>query len=83
MNHLLCQLTADVTGRVVVAGPAEASAMGNVMMQAIGTGCIANVNEGREVIAASIQRVVFEPRHCAASEDAYRRFLDLCKSTFA
>lgn len=79
-NHLLCQLTADVTGRVVVTGPVEASALGNIMMQAVATGSIANAAEGREVIAASIQQLIFESRPRSECENAYFRFRELCKS---
>jgi rhamnulokinase len=78
-NRLLCQLTADVTRRVVIAGPVEASALGNIMIQAIATGSISNASEGHEVIAASIQQLVFESRRCPACEDAYHRFRELCK----
>ena len=61
-NRLLCQLTADACGLPLIAGPVEATALGNVMVQAIATGELANVAEGRAAVAASVQLDVFEPR---------------------
>src|SRR6202011_4263974 len=46
-HGLLCQLTADATGRVVRAGPIEASAIGNLLVQAIASGDLKSVAEGR------------------------------------
>jgi rhamnulokinase len=73
-NRLLCQLTADATGRVVIAGPVEAAALGNVMMQAVAAGDIDNASEGRQILEASVQQAVFEPRTSDAWEEAYSRF---------
>ncbi len=73
-NELLCQSTADATRRVVITGPVEASALGNIMTQSIVTGFITNLAEGREVIAASIRRSCFEPRNSDAWDQAYDRF---------
>ena len=53
-NRLLCQWTADACECKVIAGPVEASALGNVMMQAVATGQIANVKAGREAIGRSV-----------------------------
>lgn len=61
-NHLLCQLTADACDRPVVAGPVEATALGNVMMQAIGTGHIGSIAEARQLIRAANDIRVYEPR---------------------
>ena len=52
---LLCQATADVTGRAVTAGPAEATAAGNIIVQLIFLGEIANVKEGREIAKKSLE----------------------------
>jgi rhamnulokinase len=60
-NGLLNQLVANATGRTVVAGPVEATAAGNVMVQAIGGGEIATLDEGRELIRRSFEIEVFEP----------------------
>lgn len=55
LNSLLCQMTADACDRIVIASPSEASALGNVMVQAIATGHLHGINEGRAAIARSIQ----------------------------
>ena len=61
-NDLLNQLTADVTGLPVIAGPAEATVMGNLIIQMISAGWIANLEEGRKLIAESVQRKEFHPK---------------------
>jgi rhamnulokinase len=60
-NKLLNQLAADVTGRRVVAGPAEATAAGNALTQALGAGDIGSLEELREVVGRSFEVAVFEP----------------------
>lgn len=74
-NRLLNQLTADACGRTVVTGPVEAAALGVIMMQAVATGHLANVAEGRAAIAASITQETFTPRAQAGWDEAYARFL--------
>jgi rhamnulokinase len=60
-NELLCQLTADVTGREVLAGPVEATALGNVLVQARAAGELGSVSDMRAVSAASFEPVHYEP----------------------
>jgi rhamnulokinase len=77
-NTLLCQLTADACQLPVVAGPVEATALGNIMLQAIATGHIGSLAEGRQVIAASVQQVVYEPRNNAGAwDEAFAKFQTL------
>lgn len=76
-NTLLCQLIADCTGLAVVAGPVEASALGNGMLQAIATGHISDIACGRAAIAASIERMTYQPSRSDAWEDAWARFRQL------
>src|SRR3954451_17963539 len=52
-NALLCQFTADACGRPVLAGPVEATAMGNVLIQAMGRGRIASLADLRSFVARS------------------------------
>ncbi len=73
-NRLLCQLTADATGRPVVAGPVEATAIGNVIMQAVALGDLADLAEGRALIRRSFDVVTYEPSgDRAAWDEAYAR----------
>lgn len=61
-NRLLNQLAADVTGRRVIAGPTEATAAGNALTQAMGTGDITSLEELRSVVRASFRLEEFRPR---------------------
>ena len=79
-NRLLNQWIADACNRVVVTGPVEATALGNVMMQAIATGHLASVAEGRAAIAASITQEQLEPRPSAAWQDAFGRYKQIKQS---
>jgi rhamnulokinase len=76
-NRLLCQFTADACARAVVTGPVEATALGNVMVQAIASGHLPDIAAGRRAIAASISQRTFEPRANEAWERAYARFAKL------
>ncbi len=60
-NRLLNQFTADATGRTVVAGPAEAAALGNIAMQMLATGAVASLGEARRIIDRSFPVERFEP----------------------
>jgi rhamnulokinase len=60
-NQLLCQFTADTTGRVVIAGPVEATAAGNVIVQAMALGAVGSLGEGRELIRRSFDVTTYEP----------------------
>ena len=74
-NAVLCQITADVLGRRVLAGPVEATALGNVLVQARAAGELSSLEEMRAVAAASAQLATYEPRDDAAGDDTYARFL--------
>ena len=76
-NRLLCQLAADATGRVVVAGPVEATAAGNVLMQALALGHVGSLAEARDVVRRSFEIATYEPRPSAAIDDAYGRLVTL------
>lgn len=66
-NRLLNQLAADITGRVVIAGPVEATAIGNVLIQAMGAGVVKGLSEAREIVARSFPVERFEPARGASS----------------
>ena len=79
-NRQLCQFAADACGRRVVAGPVEATAIGNLMMQAVAAGDVASIAEAREVIRRSFPVDEYEPTNTAAWDDAYARFLKISPS---
>jgi rhamnulokinase len=76
-NPLLCQLTADLTGRPVLAGPVEATAVGNLLVQARADGRLATLRELRDVVAVSLPPRHYEPSGGSQTGDAYARFLAL------
>jgi rhamnulokinase len=79
-NELLCRLTADVTRRPVLAGPVEAAALGNVLVQLHAFGEVASLAEMRELVAASSEIRTFEPDpEAGAWEAMYGRFLDVVR----
>jgi rhamnulokinase len=74
-NQLLCRLTAQQLGRPVLAGPVEATALGNVLMQARATGELGSRTEMREVLAG-LEPVSYEPSpDHGQADDRYGRFL--------
>ena len=76
-NMVLNQFVADATGRLVVAGPAEGTAAGNVMVQAIGSGVFAGLKEARSVLRNSTDLKLIEPAPGGAWDEAYARFCKL------
>lgn len=68
LNAPLNQMTADATGLVVKAGPAEATALGNIAMQAVAMERLSGLAEGREIIGKSFTARVFEPNPALAAE---------------
>ncbi|MEA3345223.1 MAG: rhamnulokinase family protein [Chloroflexota bacterium] len=80
-NQLLCQFTADATQRQVLAGPVEATAIGNVLMQALTLGEFSSLEEARGVVRRSFKMTRYEPGDPAPWEAAYERFCDLVVRT--
>lgn len=76
-NALLNQLTADACGRAVVAGPVEATALGNVVAQAAATGRLGDVGVGRRVVGGSVERSRFVPGGGVFWGEARRRYAGL------
>jgi len=74
-NELLCQLTADACNRPVLAGPVEATAIGNVMVQAIGIGLLGSLADAREVVRRSFDLRTYTPHRTEAWQGLYERFL--------
>ena len=76
-DTLLCRMSADAMGIPVVAGPAEATVMGNLAVQLISLGEIADWVDARKVIARSTDLVRYEPRDPAAWDENEARFLSI------
>lgn len=78
-NRLLCQLTADATRREVVAGPVEATAAGNILMQAVGMGEISTLKDVRAIVRESFSLDTYHPEGSNdAWNEAYARFQLIC-----
>jgi rhamnulokinase len=78
-NALLCQWTADACGRPVLAGPVEATALGNVLVQLLGLGLLGSLADGREVVRRSVAVTVYEPRDAARWDEQAGRFANLVR----
>ncbi len=76
-NHALSQATANALAIPVIAGPVEATSCGNVIMQMIATGSIADLKAGRELIRNSFEFRTYEPKDGEAWESAYATFKEL------
>jgi rhamnulokinase len=75
-NELLCQFTANALARQVWAGPIEASAIGNMLLQLVALGHCADLKEARQLSAASFPVKVYEPEHISEWAEAYQFFLN-------
>lgn len=73
-DNFLCGLAADSLGIRVIAGPVEATALGNVIMQLIALGEIKNIDEGRQIIARTEAVRIYEPANRECWREAYGRF---------
>jgi rhamnulokinase len=73
-NDALNRFTANATGRTVLAGPAEATALGNVAMQMLAGGCVRTLDEARDIIEHSQTPVQFEPSASSQWDAAYEDF---------
>ena len=81
-NRLLNQFTADATGRRVLAGPAEATALGNVAVQILATGGATSLQEVRAIVDRSFRSEVYEPRETDKWERHAERFEQYCGSIY-
>jgi rhamnulokinase len=74
-NRQLCQFAADACGRRIVAGPVEATATGNIMLQAVSSGDVGSIAEARDVIRRSFHVEEYVPQNSSAWDESYERFL--------
>ena len=76
-NKLLCQFTANATKKTVIAGPVEATAIGNIMVQAIGINEVSNIDEARQIIRNSFVPQIYTPCESDIWDSAYEKFVSL------
>lgn len=78
-DELLCRFTANGTGRRVLAGPVEATAIGNILMQAYAAGDVSDIKEARKIVRNSFEIKTYEPDTSLADgwDKAYERFCSL------
>jgi rhamnulokinase len=82
-NRLLNQFTANATGKRVLAGPAEATAIGNIAIQIVATGEASSVGEVRAMVDRSFPTEAFEPADTDKWEQHFQRFEHYCEMTHA
>lgn len=80
LNNYLNQMTANSCGVTVKAGPQEATAIGNIMLQAKAAGIVNDIWEMRGIIANSVEQRVFEPQDKALWDEAYDKFLKVIRN---
>jgi len=78
-NELLNQYTANACGLPVIAGPAEATAIGNIMVQTYARGFVKSLDEIRQIIRNSFELKEFLPQDSNAWKEAYEKFITLVK----
>jgi rhamnulokinase len=81
-NAYLNQATADAAGRPVLAGPVEATAYGNILVQAIACGGMASLSEGRRILREGLDTKRFEPRQAAVWAAAAGRYREIERRYF-
>jgi rhamnulokinase len=81
-NRLLNQFTADATGKRVLAGPAEATALGNIAVQMMATGAVSSLRDARAIIDRSFPTEIFEPHDCDGWNRHATRFQQYCELTY-
>ena len=80
-NRLLNRFTADAASLPVVSGPVEATAVGNILVQALALGRVRTIEEIRAIVADSAKQIVYEPENAASWEAAYGRFRAFIQET--
>ncbi len=77
LNEFLCQMTADACDRTVIAGPVEATATGNLLMQMLGTQRVASIEEARTLVRNSFQSRRYDPQRPQSWNGPAARFAEL------
>jgi rhamnulokinase len=76
-NKMMNQLTADATGIPVFAGPTEATAIGNILMQIKAAGIVDNLSEARNIVRNSFEVSSYQPNPGVDWDSAYKKFTEL------
>ena len=79
-NRQLNQFTADANDKPVVTGPVEATAIGNLLMQAISLGHIPTIAAGRSMVRHSFPPAVYNPKHSHGWEEAYQKMVGILEN---
>lgn len=80
-NRVLCQYSADALGLPVISGPAEATAVGNIMIQALSAGKVDSIERARDMISTSFDLRVYDPEGSEEWERNYNRFKNVCRES--
>jgi rhamnulokinase len=72
-NELLCEFTANALGKTVVTGPVEATATGNILMQAIATGQIKTLAEARQIVRNTFELKEYQPSESSLWQEQYEK----------
>jgi sugar (pentulose or hexulose) kinase len=78
-NELLCQFTANAVGIRVIAGPVEATASGNILMQARATRQIETLQQAREIVRNSFELKEYQPQNVSLWQEQYSRIKNILK----
>ncbi|MHC3381371.1 rhamnulokinase [Haloarcula sp. H-GB5] len=80
-NELFCQLLADATDRPVSTGPVEATAVGNVLTQAVAAGTVPDIETGRQLVESAFETTTYEPQADGEWADAKDRLAALTENS--
>ena len=76
-DNLLCSMAASAAGRTIVAGPIEATALGNIAVQLMSLGEIADIRQARDIVRNSFVPAIYEPTETAEYDAAYEKFRNI------
>lgn len=78
-NQLLNQITADNCSRTVISGPEEATAAGNILIQAMGAGMLESVSDIRQIVKNSFRPMSWQPQHSEQWDERFAFYKDMCE----
>jgi rhamnulokinase len=78
-DTLLCKMSADATGCKIIAGPIEATAMGNAAVQLVAQRDISGLNEARQIIRNSFEALEYTPNEHTVWDESYEKYLSIIK----